>query len=80
MGLEMCDLDDNLHILLDDCVELQNATNLQDMRIQNLKAFYYKKKMEHIENQSMIAKLRNEIRKQQEDLEKEQNESVLLEK
>ncbi|XP_075161874.1 wee Augmin [Haematobia irritans] len=80
VGLEMCDLDDNLHVLLDDCVELQRATNLQDLDLLNLKSFYYKKKKEQIENEATIAKLKNEIRKQQEELEKEQAECNLLEK
>ncbi|XP_061402620.1 augmin complex subunit wac [Musca vetustissima] len=79
-GLEMCDLDDNLHLLLDDCVELQRVTNIQDLTLLNLKSFYYKKKKEHIENDVIIAKLKNEIRKQQEELEKEQAECNLLEK
>lgn len=76
----MCDLDDNIHVLLDDCVELQRVTNLHDMSISNIKAFYYKKKKEHIENNVIIAKLKNEIKKQQEELEKEQAECNLLEK
>ncbi|XP_013099715.1 augmin complex subunit wac [Stomoxys calcitrans] len=80
VGLEMCDLDDNLHALLDDCVELQRVTNLQDLSLLNLKSFYYKKKKEHVENEAIIAKLKNELKKQQEELEKEQAECNLLEK
>ncbi|XP_005182860.1 augmin complex subunit wac [Musca domestica] len=80
VGLEMCDLDDNLHLLLDDCVELQRVTNVQDLTLLNLKSFYYKKKKEHVENEVIIAKLKNEIKKQQEELEKEQAECNLLEK
>ncbi|XP_073842573.1 wee Augmin isoform X1 [Musca autumnalis] len=80
LGLEMCDLDDNLHLLLDDCVELQRVTNVQDLTLLNLKSFYYKKKKEHIENEVIISKLKNELKKQQEEIDKEQAECNLLEK
>ncbi|XP_073842574.1 wee Augmin isoform X2 [Musca autumnalis] len=76
----MCDLDDNLHLLLDDCVELQRVTNVQDLTLLNLKSFYYKKKKEHIENEVIISKLKNELKKQQEEIDKEQAECNLLEK
>lgn len=80
MGMEMCDLDDGIHTLLDENVELQRITNLQDMRQTNLQSFYYKKKNEHLENQAIIARLKADIDKQQKQLEKEQNECCLLEK
>lgn len=76
----MCELGDDIHNLLDDAVELQRVTNLQDMRLTNLQTFYYKKKKEHLDNKAIIEQLKYEIKKQQQELEKEQNECSLLEK
>ncbi|XP_065361064.1 augmin complex subunit wac [Calliphora vicina] len=76
----MCDLGDDVYNLLDESVELQRVTNLQDMRLSNLQTFYYKKKKEHLDNQAIIAQLKNDIKKQQQELEKEQTECNLLEK
>lgn len=76
----MCDLGDDIHNLLDEAVELQRVTNLQDLRQTNLETFYYKKKKEHIDNEVIIAQLKNEIKKQQQELDKEQNDCSVLEK
>ncbi|KNC24429.1 hypothetical protein FF38_04261 [Lucilia cuprina] len=80
VGIEMCDLGDDIHNLLDEAVELQRVTNLQDMSLTNLQTFYYKKKKEHLDNKAIIVQLKNEIKKQQKQIEKEQNECNLLEK
>ncbi|KAI8118264.1 Augmin complex subunit wac [Lucilia cuprina] len=79
VGIEMCDLGDDIHNLLDEAVELQRVTNLQDMSLTNLQTFYYKKKKEHLDNKAIIVQLKNEIKKQQKQIEKEQNECNLLE-
>ncbi|KAM7355650.1 wee Augmin [Cochliomyia hominivorax] len=80
VGIEMCELGDDIHNSLDEAVELQRVTNLQDMRLSHLTAFYYKKKKEHLDNKAIIEQLKYEIKKQQQELEKEQNECSLLEK
>ena len=80
VGIEMCDLGDDIHNLLDVAVELQRVTNLHDLRQSNLETFYYKKKKEHIDNDVIIAQLKNEIKKQQQEIETEQNECSVLEK
>lgn len=76
----MCDLGDDIQNLLDESADLQGITNLQDLRESNLQTFYYKKKKEHLDYNAIITQLKRETCKQQQELEKEQNELNLLEK
>ncbi|KAI9584211.1 uncharacterized protein LOC119635505 [Glossina fuscipes] len=80
VGLDLTDLDDDTQILLNEYVDLQQCTNLYDLRLSNLKSFYYEKKREHIEYDTFVKRLENEIEKQESDLEKNQSECALLEK
>uniref|UniRef100_A0A1A9UTE4 Uncharacterized protein n=1 Tax=Glossina austeni TaxID=7395 RepID=A0A1A9UTE4_GLOAU len=80
VGLDLTDLDDDIQVLLNEYVDLQQCTNLYDLRLSNLKSFYYEKKREHIEHGAFVKRLENEIEKQESDLEKNQAECALLEK
>lgn len=80
VGLELCDLPDDVCNLLEECAELQKFTQLHDLHLEYLKEFYYTKLKEHLENGITIAKMQSEIKEQEQQLQKEITECNLLEK
>uniref|UniRef100_A0A034WTL1 Augmin complex subunit wac n=1 Tax=Bactrocera dorsalis TaxID=27457 RepID=A0A034WTL1_BACDO len=80
VGLELCDLPDDVCNLLEECAELQKVTQLHDLHLEYLKEFYYGKLKEHLENGITIAKMQSEIKEQEQQLQKEIAECNLLEK
>ncbi|XP_053965133.1 uncharacterized protein LOC128867708 [Anastrepha ludens] len=80
LGLELCDLPDDVGAMIEECVELQQVTQLHDLQLSYLKEFYYNKLKEHLENNLTIAKMQAEIDEQEKQLQKEIAECALLEK
>ncbi|XP_036331901.1 augmin complex subunit wac [Rhagoletis pomonella] len=80
MGLELCDLPDDVGAMLEECVALQQVTQLHDLQLEYLKEFYYIKRREHLENNLTAEKMLAEIKEQEKQLQKEITEANLLEK
>ncbi|CAD7014428.1 augmin complex subunit wac [Ceratitis capitata] len=80
VGLELCDLPDDISSMLGECAELQKATQLHDLHLEYLKEFYYTKMKEHLENTLTIGKMQSEIKEQEQHLQKEITECNVLEK
>ncbi|XP_067630464.1 augmin complex subunit wac isoform X2 [Eurosta solidaginis] len=80
IGLELCDLPEDVGSMLDECVELHQVTQLHDLQLEYLKEFYYIKLKEHLENKLTIAKIQAEIKEQERQHQKEIAECNLLEK
>ncbi|XP_011193503.1 augmin complex subunit wac [Zeugodacus cucurbitae] len=80
VGLELCDLPDDVTAMLEECAELQKFTQLHDLHMEYLKEYYYVKLKEHLENNITISKMQAEIKEQEQQLQKEMAECNLLEK
>ncbi|KAH8365524.1 hypothetical protein KR093_001688, partial [Drosophila rubida] len=63
VGFEMCDLPDDVSLLLEKCVDIQMETNLHELNINYLREFYYTKKREGIENKLITAQQSAELTK-----------------
>ncbi|XP_064539490.1 augmin complex subunit wac [Drosophila montana] len=75
ISFEVCDLPDDVLMLLDKCVEIQAYGQLNDLNINYLREFYYTKKRENIENKLTVAqqsatlkKLRGSIKEADEEI------------
>ncbi|KRF77614.1 augmin complex subunit wac isoform X2 [Drosophila virilis] len=55
ISFEVCDLPDDVLMLLDKCVEIQADGQLNDLNINFLREFYYTKKRENIESKLNVA-------------------------
>ncbi|XP_062129079.1 augmin complex subunit wac isoform X2 [Drosophila sulfurigaster albostrigata] len=80
IGFELCDLPDDVSILLDNCVDIQMETNLHELNINYLREYYYTKKRETIENKQITAQQTAELKKLKDSIEETDKDIKVLEK
>ncbi|XP_037935640.1 augmin complex subunit wac [Teleopsis dalmanni] len=79
-GLEICDLPESLLESIDECVELQRVTNLNDISPTHLKEYYHCKKKEQIENGMLVSMWNREIKELEAEIAKQNAEIATLKK
>ncbi|KAL7733587.1 hypothetical protein ACLKA6_005052 [Drosophila palustris] len=80
VSFELCDLPDDVLLLLDKSVEIQAQSHLHEFNLNYLREFYYTKKRDFIENKLIIAKQAAELKKLKNSLEETEKEINTLEK
>ncbi|XP_023166544.1 augmin complex subunit wac [Drosophila hydei] len=80
VNFEVCDLPNDVLMLLDKCVEIQADGNLNELNLNYLREFYYTKKREDIESKLTVAQQAGKLKKLQISKEETEKDIASLER